>query len=103
MIFLRFGTELISLSQVYQIDLKEADDGVVAAFFYHLAGSTSGGYKLSEKFKTVNEAVRALSAVGIEIRTVIPSPIDESNEYYDASQVPMGRVNTRIEPTRKRK
>lgn len=103
MIFLRFGNELINLSQVYQIDLKEADDGVVVAFFYHLAGSTSGGYKLSEKFGSVNEAVRALTAIGIEIRTVIPSPIDRSDEYYDATQVPTGRVNTRIEPSRRRK
>lgn len=98
MIFLRFGNELINLSQVYQIDLKEADDGVVVAFFYHLAGSTSGGYKLSEKFETVSEAVRALTTIGIEIKTVIPAEV-----YYDASQVPTGRVNTRIEPTRKRK
>lgn len=100
MIFLNFSTELVNLSQIYQIDLKDSEDGngVVIAFFYHLAGSTSGGYKVSEKFETVNEAVRALISLGIEIKTVIPA-----EGYYDASRVPTGRVNARVEPTRKQK
>jgi hypothetical protein len=98
MIFLRFGAELINLSQVYQIDLKEADGGIVIAFFYHLAGSTSGGYKLSRVFKNADEALNELVSYGIQIK-----PVEIKEEYYDASQVPTGRVNTRIEPTRRRK
>lgn len=97
MIFLRFGTELINLGQVYQIDLKESENGVLLAFFYHLAGSTSGGYKVSRVFKNVDEALNELVSLGINIRPI------KTEEYYDASQVPTGRVNTRLEPTRRRK
>jgi hypothetical protein len=55
MIFLRFGKELVNLSQVYQIDLKsgEAGVGVQIAFFYHLAGTTSGGYKLNRSLSSL--------------------------------------------------
>jgi hypothetical protein len=67
MIFLRFGSEFINLNQVYQIDVKETDRGVILAFFYHLAGSTSGGYKVSPPFKSVDEAVNSLSKIGIDI------------------------------------
>jgi hypothetical protein len=70
MIFLNFGTELINLSQVYQIDLKEDDGGVLIAFFYHLAGSTSGGYKVSKAFKNADAALNALVSLGINIRPV---------------------------------
>jgi hypothetical protein len=98
MIFLNFGTELINLSQVYQIDLKEAEGGVLIAFFYHLAGSTSGGYKVSKPFNNVYDAIGELRSMGVEIKSV---PV--ANEYYDSSQVPTGRINTRIEPTRHKK
>jgi hypothetical protein len=99
MTFLKFGTELINLSQVYQIDLKETEGGVLIAFFYHLAGSTSGGYKVSKVFESVEAAVGELRFMGVEIKSV-PAATDE---YYDASQVPTGRVNTRLEPTRRKK
>jgi hypothetical protein len=99
MIFLNFGTELINLSQVYQIDLKEAEGGVLIAFFYHLAGSTSGGYKVSKVFANIESAKDELRLIGVEIKSV---PV-VTDEYYDASQVPTGRINTRIEPTRHKK
>jgi hypothetical protein len=101
MIFLNFGTELINLSQVYQIDLKngEAGVGVQIAFFYHLAGTTSGGYKVSKVFANIESAKDELRLMGVEIKSV-PGVTDE---YYDASQVPTGRINTRIEPTRRKK
>jgi hypothetical protein len=99
MIFLKFGKELISLSQVYQIDLKDADGGVLIAFFYHLAGSTSGGYKVSRTFRNTGEALNALVSLGINIR---PVEVDTDDQFYHADQVPTGRVNTRLEPRRKR-
>lgn len=70
MIFLSFGAEFINLNQVYQIDVKDTDGGVLIAFFYHLAGSVSGGYKVSKTFKNVEEALDALIALGIQIRPV---------------------------------
>jgi hypothetical protein len=99
MIFLRFGKELVNLSQVYQIDLKsgEAGVGVQIAFFYHLAGTTSGGYKLSNPFTTPDDALAALDAMGVEIKEVNPSP------YYVSIGMPPDRTNTRIEPTRHKK
>lgn len=100
MIFLKFGNELINLGNVYQIDLKDTDGGMLIAFFYHLAGSTSGGYKVSRTFKNADDALNALVALGINIRPVEAEP---DNQFYDASQVPTGRINTRIEPTRRKK
>lgn len=101
MIFLNFGTELINLSQVYQIDLRDTDGGVIIAFFYHLANTTAGGYKVSKTFKNIDDALNALVSLGINIRPVNPKM--DSNEYYDASQVSTERINTRLEPTRYRK
>lgn len=100
MIFLSFDKELINLSQVYQIDLKDTDRGVRIAFFYHLAGSTSGGYKVSKTFKNTDEAFNALVSLGINIR---PVETETDVQYYYADQVPTGRINTRIEPTRRKR
>lgn len=97
MIFINFGKELINLSQVYQIDLKDVDGGVKIAFFYHLANTTAGGVKVSEVFRTVDGAITALTSLGINVRSINGAGADE---YYDASQVPTGRINTRIEPTK---
>lgn len=102
MIFLSFGRELINLSQVYQIDLKDAEDGVLIAFFYHLAGSTSGGYKVSEVFKTADDAIAALESMGIDIRW-LQKPVTQDSYYYGSSQIPTGHINTRLEPTKQRK
>lgn len=102
MIFLRFGTELINLGQVYQIDLRKLVDGsVVAVFFYHLADTTAGGHKTSKAYKNEDDALNALVALGINIRPV--DRVSDDDEYYDSSLVPTGRVNTRIEPSRRRK
>lgn len=98
MIFLNFGRELINLSQVYQIDLRDTDNGVLIAFFYHLAGSTSGGYKVSQTYKNTDDALNALVSLGINIRPVET----KADDYYDASKVPTGRINTRIEPKRRK-
>jgi hypothetical protein len=97
MTFISFGKELISLNQVYQIDLKDVDGGVIIAFFYHLANTTAGGFKVSGVFRTVDGAVAALTSLGINVRSINGAGADE---YYDASQVPTGRINTRIEPTK---
>jgi hypothetical protein len=99
MIFLNFGKELINLSQVYQIDLKNGEEGVGVqiAFFYHLAGTTAGGYKLSNPFPNADDALAALGAMGIETKEVNPSP------YYVSTGMPPDRINTRIEPTRRKK
>jgi hypothetical protein len=99
-IFINFGRELINLSQVYQIDLKDTDGGVKIAFFYHLANTTAGGFKISGVFRTVDGAVAALTSLGIDVRSINGAVEDE---YYDASQVPTERINTRLEPTRHRK
>jgi hypothetical protein len=72
MIFLDFGTEFVNLSQVYQIDLRDTPDGTAVSlvFFYHLAGTTSGGYKVSKPFMDKDAALDALVSLGIDRRPV---------------------------------
>jgi hypothetical protein len=65
--FLKFGNELININQIYQIDLKDVGNGIRVAFFYHLAGSASGGHKLSKIYENDYEAEEALERMGIEI------------------------------------
>jgi hypothetical protein len=81
MIFLDFGTELVNLSQVYQVDVRDMPDGkaVVLVFFYHIAGSTSGGYKVSQSFGDKEEAMTALVSLGVNIR---PVKLDQDEEYW---------------------
>jgi hypothetical protein len=65
--FLKFGRELININQIYQIDLKAVERGIQIAFFYHLAGSASGGHILSRIYDNDHEAEEALTRMGIEI------------------------------------
>jgi hypothetical protein len=65
--FLKFDNELVSINQIYQIDLKDVETGIQIAFFYHLAGSASGGHKLSRIYDNESQAELALTRMGIEI------------------------------------
>jgi hypothetical protein len=65
--FLNFGTELINLNQVYEIDLKGVEGGFQLVFFYHIAGSISGGVKTSKPYRTEEDATAALIDMGVRI------------------------------------